>query len=127
MAKLDLVGIIVKDMGKALQFYRELGLNIPAGAENEGHVQFTTPNGYQLAWDTEEVIKSFLPDWHAPDGSRIGLAFACENAADVDATHRRLVGKGYRSHKDPFDAFWGQRYALILDPDGNSIDLFAPL
>jgi uncharacterized glyoxalase superfamily protein PhnB len=25
------------------------------------------------------------------------------------------------------DAFWGQRYATVLDPDGNSVDLFASL
>ena len=27
---------------------------------------------------------------------------------------------------EPFDAFWGQRYATVLDPDGNAVDLFAP-
>jgi len=34
---------------------------------------------------------------------------------------------GHRAHKAPWDAFWGQRYAQVLDPDGNSVDLFAPL
>lgn len=24
-------------------------------------------------------------------------------------------------------AFWGQRYAVVRDPDGNDVDLFAPL
>ncbi|MFL6036949.1 MAG: glyoxalase, partial [Gaiellaceae bacterium] len=28
---------------------------------------------------------------------------------------------------EPFDAFWGQRYATVVDPDGNAVDLFAPL
>ena len=73
------------------------------------------------------MIKSFNPDWQAPTGSRIGLAFLCESAADVDATYARLEAKGYRGHKEPWDAFWGQRYAQVFDPDGNVIDLFASL
>lgn len=27
----------------------------------------------------------------------------------------------------PWDAFWGQRYGILNDPDGNTIDLFCPL
>ena len=35
--------------------------------------------------------------------------------------------ESYEGHKAPWDAFWGQRYAMIRDPDGNEVDLFAPL
>lgn len=127
MAKPDMIGMVVKDMRKTLDFYRALGLDIPADAEKEDHVEVITPNGYRIAWDTEEVIKGFNPAWQAPNGSRIGIAFLCNDAPDVDATYARLIALGYRSHKEPFDAFWGQRYAQITDPDGNVIDLFAPL
>src|SRR5262245_48354689 len=124
MAKPDMIGIVVKDLSKTLDFYRTLGLDIPEGAEKEDHVEVKA-NGYRIAWDAEEKVKGFNPDWTAPSGEgngRISLAFLCENAADVDATHQRLVIKGYRSHKAPWDAFWGQRYALMLDPDGNTVD-----
>lgn len=127
MAQPDMIGMVVKNMRETLDFYRALGLDIPANAEQEGHVQVITPNGYRIAWDTEQEIQSFDPDWRAPNGSRIGIAFLCDNPTDVDATYRRIVQKGYRSHKEPWDAFWGQRYAQVLDPDGNVIDLFAPL
>ena len=130
MAKIDMIGIAVKDMPGALAFYRALGLDIPSEMDTEGHVSITTPNGYRMAWDTEEVIKSFDSDWTPPAENkpgRIGLAFLCDSPADVDATYKRLVGLGYRSHKEPWDAFWGQRYAQVLDPDGNAVDLFAPL
>jgi catechol 2,3-dioxygenase-like lactoylglutathione lyase family enzyme len=129
MAKPDMIGIVVKDMAKTLAFYRELGLDIPAGAEKEEHVEVKA-NGYRIAWDAQEMVKGFNPDWAAPNDNspgRIGLAFLCENAADVDATFQRLMTKGYRAHKAPWDAVWGQRYAQVLDPDGNAIDLFAPL
>ena len=73
------------------------------------------------------MIRSFDAEWRRPDGSSIGLAFACESAADVDAVHAELTGAGYASHKEPWDAFWGMRYAQVRDPDGHVIDLFAPL
>ena len=34
---------------------------------------------------------------------------------------------GHVGHLDPWDAVWGQRYATLHDPDGNSVDLFAAL
>lgn len=126
--KLDLVGIIVADMARSLAFYRVLGLDIPAELDTEGHAEITLPNGLRLAWDTQEVIRSFDPEWQpASGGHRMGLAFLCESAAAVDALYEAITAQGYAAHKEPFDAFWGQRYAQVLDPDGNVVDLFAPL
>jgi catechol 2,3-dioxygenase-like lactoylglutathione lyase family enzyme len=128
MAALDLIGIVVHDMARSLAFYRHLGWQIPAEMDNEGHVEHVLPNGLRIAWDTHAVIHSFDPTWQPPVGShRMGMAFLCESAAEVDALFNRLTSLGYRPHKAPFDAFWGQRYAQIEDPDGNVIDFFAPL
>jgi catechol 2,3-dioxygenase-like lactoylglutathione lyase family enzyme len=124
----DVIGIVVADMGKALAFYRRLGLDVPAEADNEPHVEVTRPGGFRLAWDTVETIRSFHPTWTPPaGGSRIGLAFRCDSPAEVDSTYAELMGAGYASELEPFDAFWGQRYATVLDPDGNGVDLYAAL
>jgi catechol 2,3-dioxygenase-like lactoylglutathione lyase family enzyme len=126
--RLDMIGIVVADMARSLAFYRRLGLDVPADADGEPHVEITLPGGVRLAWDTVETIRSFDPAWAAPSGSpRVGLAFLCESPADVDRAYETLVADGYEGHKAPWDAFWGQRYAVMHDPDGNSIDLFAPL
>jgi catechol 2,3-dioxygenase-like lactoylglutathione lyase family enzyme len=126
--RLDVVGIVVADMGKALAFYRRLGLDVPDSADNEPHVEAGLPGGLRLTWDTVDTIRSFDPDWVPPTGSaRIALAFRCETPADVDRMYVELVGAGYEGHREPWDAFWGQRYALVRDPDGNGVDLFAPL
>jgi catechol 2,3-dioxygenase-like lactoylglutathione lyase family enzyme len=126
--KLDLIGIAVRDMPASLAFYRELGLDIPPELDNEGHAEITLPNGLRLAWDTHDVIRSFDPDWQPRQGSPgKGMAFLYESAAAVDSAYQRLVDQGYEAHKPPWDAFWGQRYAQIKDPDGNVIDLFAAL
>jgi uncharacterized glyoxalase superfamily protein PhnB len=124
--RLDAIGLIVADMGRALAFYRRLGLDIPAEADTEDHAEATLPGGLRLMWDTEEGVRSFDPGWTRPSGSpRMGLAFACEDAANVDAVYADLTGAGYASHREPWDAPWGQRYATVGDPDGNAVDLFA--
>ncbi len=128
MTRLDAIGLAVADMAASLAFYRRLGLDIAEGAESEGHVEATLPGGARLMWDSAETIKSFDPGWTQPVGpGRITLAFLCDSPAEVDTTYAGLVEAGHEGHKEPWDAFWGQRYAQVLDPDGNTVDLFAPL
>src|ERR687889_908146 len=125
--RLDLVGIVVSDMKASLDFYRRLGLDIPEDAENEPHVDATTPSGLRVAWGSAELIQQIDPDWTEPSGGhRIALAFLCSSPDEVDAKYDELASLGH-GHKEPWDAFWGQRYASLKDPDGNQVDLFASL
>jgi len=122
------MGLVVEDMARSLAFYRRLGFDLPPEADGDPHVEAALPGGLRIAWDTVDTVRSFDPGWTPPSGGhRVALAFACDDAADVDATFRELVDAGYAGHKEPWDAFWGQRYAIVLDPDGNSVDLFAAL
>ncbi|MFB7373024.1 VOC family protein [Streptomyces sp. NPDC056222] len=124
--RLDVIGLVVSDMAASLAFYRRLGLEIPAESDTAPHVEADLPGGMRIAWDTEEVIASFDPGWSRPrGGDRIGLAFRCATPQDVDATYESLVSAGYRGHLKPWDAVWGQRYAVVLDPDGCGVSLFA--
>jgi catechol 2,3-dioxygenase-like lactoylglutathione lyase family enzyme len=126
-ATLAVIGVVVEDMARSLAFYRRLGLEVPADADGESHVEAGLPGGLKVAFDTRETILSFDPSWTPPSGSpRMGLAFACESPAEVDKVYGELVAAGYDGHKEPWDAFWGMRYAVVHDPDGNSVDLFCP-
>ncbi|UYM05222.1 VOC family protein [Solicola gregarius] len=124
--QLDMIGLIADDLTRSLAFYRRLGLEFADDAESQQHVEATLPGGIRIAWDTVETIRSFLPDFEASHGGgRIGLAFKCADAAAVDSTYEEFVADGYTGLHEPWDAAWGQRYATIEDPDGNSVDLFA--
>ncbi|GHJ31299.1 MULTISPECIES: VOC family protein [Streptomyces] len=124
-ARFNAIGLVVADMAASLAFYRRLGLDIPAEADTQPHAEATLPGGTRLLWDTVETVRSFDPEWTPPTGShRVSLAFACDSAADVDKTYQDLVAAGVRGEKEPWDAVWGQRYAVVLDPDGNGVDLF---
>ncbi|MFF0446647.1 VOC family protein [Streptomyces sp. NPDC004609] len=124
--RFDSLSIVTADMAASLAFYRRLGLDIPADAGDAPHVETTLPGGLRLLWDTEDVIRSFDPAWSRPEGGdRMGLAFRCDSPADVDSVYAELVSAGYKGHLAPWDAVWGQRYAVVLDPDGCGVSLFA--
>jgi uncharacterized glyoxalase superfamily protein PhnB len=120
------VEIVAHDLPSSLNFYRTLGLNVP---DPQGpHVEVALPGGNKLAFDTEEVIAGMHADWTPPNGpGRVAIAFGFAVPADVDAVFARLTESGHPGPLAPFDAPWGQRYATVEDPDGTSVDLFAPL
>ncbi len=126
MPELNAIGIVASDMATSIRFYRLLGLELPETPE-EGHVEAPQPNGTRLMLDSEEVVKSFLPDWSRETGNQVSLAFECASPADVDEVYARVTGGGFEGEKEPWDAFWGQRYALLRDPDGVEVNLYAPL
>jgi len=127
-ARLAFFGLVVEDIPRSLAFYRQVGLAIPADADQAPHVEFELPGGLLLVWDSVDTLKSFDPDWTAPTGGhRIAIAFSCPDPAAVDSAFTSLVELGYRGHKEPWDAFWGQRYAIVLDPDGNHVEFAAAL
>lgn len=123
--QLDAFGIVVSDMARSVAFYRRLGLDFPEGSENEDHVEAQLPGGLRYMLDTEDVIRSFDPEWKR--GESHGGAFRCESPEEVDQAYAELLGAGATGQKEPWDAFWGQRYAQLKDPDGTVIDLYAPL
>ena len=130
MPRLDVIGVIVSDLRRAVEFYRRLGLRFPGPIDpmGHGHVEAPLPGGLRFTLDAEESIRSFNPSWSPPQGGhRVAVAFLCESPEAVDRTYDELVPLGAGSYKEPWDAFWGQRYAQVMDPDGNVVDLFAPL
>jgi uncharacterized glyoxalase superfamily protein PhnB len=124
--ELNAIGIVASDMGRSIRFYRLLGLDFPE-TPDEGHLEVTLASGTRLMLDSEVTIRSFRPDWSREVGNQLALAFECASASEVDETYAAVVDAGFKGEKVPWDAFWGQRYAQLLDPDGNPIDLYAAL
>jgi catechol 2,3-dioxygenase-like lactoylglutathione lyase family enzyme len=127
--RLDVIGVVVADLQRAADFYKRLGVSFPEEIDpmGHGHVEAPLPGGLRFTLDAESSVRSFNPEWSPPEGGyRVNVAFLCESPGDVDRIYLELaeIGDGY---KEPWDAFWGQRYAQVKDPDGNVVDLFAPL
>ena len=130
--KLDAISIVTSSMPSAVQFYTALGLDLVDGGPEAPHTEFSTGT-LRLLLDTEEVMLSIDPEWTWPTGGhKMSLAFDCSTAEAVDKAFSQLTRGGEQSAvagivHEPWDAFWGQRYAVISDPDGNTVDLFASL
>lgn len=124
----DFIGIVTADLSASLAFYRLLGIDTPADQDDAPHVEVELPGGMRLAWDPVSTIQSFDPGFTLPTGeNRIALAVQADSPAEVDEAYARVIAAGHRGHAEPWDAPWGQRYSTVLDPDGNSIDIYAPL
>ncbi|GAA2214129.1 VOC family protein [Nonomuraea monospora] len=125
---LNTIDIVVSDLNASIAFYAHLGLDFKLDDHSPDHAACDLPNGLHVMLDTEAFRTPFLPGWTAPTGGpRTLLCFEFETPAEVDAKHAELTQAGYRGIAEPFDAFWGMRYATVADPDGNGIDLYASL
>lgn len=124
--RFDAIGLVAADIPRSVAFYRAIGVDVgePSGQD---HFEATLPNGTRLMWDTAELIKQIDPEWEPPTGHHLALAFACDSPADVDATFEAALAAGGTEKLKPWDAFWGHRYAQVLDPDGQPVDFFAAL
>jgi catechol 2,3-dioxygenase-like lactoylglutathione lyase family enzyme len=126
MAQLNAIGIVAADMGESIRFYRLLGLDVPE-TPDEGHVDTFLPNGVRFMLDSEETMRSFMDGWQRETGNQVGIAFECDSPAEVDEIYARVTEAGFHGDKEPWDAFWGQRYAILKDPSGVDVSLYAPL
>lgn len=124
--RLNVIEIFTADMAASLAFYRRLGLEIPEAADTELNVELKL-DGFTLVWDSIDLIKQINPGYvPGSGGPRVGLAFQCDSPDEVDRVYADLVDAGAHGEMAPFDASWGPRYAVLHDPDGNAVDLYAP-
>src|SRR5205085_12433399 len=81
----------------------------------------------RLELGTAELTRSYDPNWREPSGAATNtLNFALPSRKAVDEMYAELTSAGYAGHLAPIDAFWGQRFAIVDDPDGNIIGLQSP-
>ena len=125
------INIVVRDMKKSLAFYRLLGLSIeeiPLAEWAPHHASGVTSNGVQVEFDSLGFAKQWNP---ALDPAKLGSAvlpfFHVSSREEVDRVYARVTAAGHRSHKAPEDAFWGARYAIVEDPDGNSVGIMSAI
>lgn len=118
--RLAMVGLMVRDMPRALAFYRALGLPIPAGDDGKRFVMHRLESGVTIFWDT------FFADTYDPErtwpsgGYQVMLEFFVDDVAAVDAKAAQLVADGYHQRMAPAQTD-GPYAAMVDDPDGNVI------
>jgi predicted lactoylglutathione lyase len=129
--ELYMLGLIVQDMGKSLEFYRRLGLAIPEESEKQTHVSIKMGSGLTFfldsapsRWDPRFVGSN---DAERTDSYRSVLEFYLQTREAVDAKYAELTGLGYQGLRAPYETSFGMCFAMINDPDGNTILLSGDL
>lgn len=125
MPRLDAVAVSTTDMARTVAFYELLGFTFPKWSADDKHVEPTAQEGEpRLMIDTAELMEQLTGARPTPP-NHASFALLCDTPAEVDAIADALKAAGHQMTVEPWDAFWGQRYATVKDPDGYQIDLFA--
>jgi catechol 2,3-dioxygenase-like lactoylglutathione lyase family enzyme len=126
------LNLVVRDMEAALAFYRRLGLEIPDESvwrtETGGHhVGIEMSGGTNLDLDSPALAQEYNAGWKPASGPpRCVFSFSVETREAVNDLFAEMTGAGYAGMQSPFDAFWGCRYAIVEDPDGNHVGIMSP-
>jgi predicted lactoylglutathione lyase len=126
---LHMLNLVVGDLSASLDFFRRLGIAVPPSEDAAGpHVQLKMPGGFSLELDTAESARLWHAGWRAdPESVRVVIGFSLPSREAVDEHYAELTAAGYAGRQPPFDAFWGARYAIVADPDGNDVGLMSPV
>jgi catechol 2,3-dioxygenase-like lactoylglutathione lyase family enzyme len=124
--KLDAVGVTTTNLKKTVEFYTLLGYKFPNFKDDEDHLEPTNNNGARLMIDSAKLIKDILGEDPKPS-NHSAFALLFDSPKEVNQVAEKVKAAGFKIVKEPWDAFWGQRYCVVEDPDGYKVDLFAAL
>jgi catechol 2,3-dioxygenase-like lactoylglutathione lyase family enzyme len=123
------ISIVAADPEASVAFYRLLGLDLEDHSGAGGDIVHITVRGTKPAdLDIDSANLGEIYNAAVRDGSssRTILGFSVESREEVDALHARITAAGHPSRQVPYDAFWGARYAIVADPDGNDVGIMSP-
>jgi uncharacterized glyoxalase superfamily protein PhnB len=124
---LDQLNLVVKNMDEMAAFYEHLGMDLAQSPPGwAAHHRNTEPTpGLHFDLDSPEFAATWNEGWPA-DQHGVVIGFRLSTRNGVDALFDRLVDAGHQVQQSPYDAFFGCRYAVVSDPDGNAVGLMSP-
>ena len=123
--ELYMVGVIVEDMPRAAQFYRRLGVDVPQEHGERGARRDRDERAEVLPQHQASERQVGPRQNRGVGGYRTVLEFYLETPAVLDAKYEELTGHGYVGHCAPYNVTPKLRFAMVDDPDGNTILLSA--
>lgn len=125
--KIDAVAITSSNLAQTVKFYSCLGFQFPEFKDDEQHLEaITNPGSARLMIDSKEMIQSIIGAEPKP-GNHSPFAINYDSPIEVNEAVEKIMSAGFTIVKEPWDAFWGQRYCIVQDPDGYKVDLYATL
>lgn len=122
--KIDKVGLSSKNIKDSVKFYKILGFEFKPFEDSDQHIESTNSEGAKLMLDAEELLIELNGEATIPSNAS-AFAIEMKSPEKLDEIFKELENNGYGFEKKPWNAFWGQRYAVVIDPSGYLIDLYA--
>ena len=127
MAKLKQINLIASNLEETIGFYRRLGLHIPEDdvwrtRSGPHHANAAGGGDVDLEFDSRRLAGIYNRGFQAERG-RVMIGVELESREAVDQLWTQLISEGCQGLQPPYDAFWGSRYAVVEDPDGNPVAL----
>ena len=124
--RLSQVTLVVGSTAASADFYRRLGFAVPED-DLDVHVEIRQDAApVSLELDAVESAGLWNASWRTGTGTNVIVGVSVPDRASVDRIYADLTGAGHPGVQPPFDAFWGGRYAIVADPDGNQVGLMSP-
>jgi catechol 2,3-dioxygenase-like lactoylglutathione lyase family enzyme len=123
---LDQVNLVVSDMQRSAEFYRKLGLSLDEGGSPDWSLHHRSGGASAEGASLDLDSRAFAAQWGRVDRSGPVLGFRVPTREDVDRIYAELTAAGHAGQQPPYDAFWGSRFAVVQDPDGNPVALMSP-
>ena len=123
--RLDGFGLLVKDMGTMIRFYRDvLGFEIKE-AEDTENVYLVKDGTLFLLYGRKDFERMTHHRYEYIQGlnGHFEIALYVDTFEEVDASFHRAVEQGATAVLAPETEPWGQRTCYIADPEGNLIEI----
>jgi catechol 2,3-dioxygenase-like lactoylglutathione lyase family enzyme len=124
--RLDQLNLVVRDVQASRTFYARLGVEFEGESDPVWavhHVSGVHTDRVPLNLDLDST--SFATKWNRgwPGRPGVVIGFKVDRRDEVD----ELAADGVTVQQQPLDAFWGARYAVVSDPDGNGVGIMSPV
>lgn len=134
MSTFGQINLFVHDMTASIEFYRLLELDVadsyewPTGSGAEHIDDIRSVNGCYMALDNHPMARIWNPQFE-PDRTlgNVVIGLMVDTRDDVDRLYEIVRAAGHSVGQQPYDAFFGSRYAIVIDPDGNQVGLKSPI
>jgi len=125
--KINAVAVASSDIKRTIEFYSLLGFEFADIKDTDQHIEpAAVDNSARLMIDSKELLEEITGEDPLP-GNHSSFAIQYDSPGEIDEVCKHIREAGFEVVKEPWDAFWGQRYAVVQDPDGYKIDLYAYL
>lgn len=124
------VNFVVADLERSREFYRKLGFTFRSQSRRDVETVeawVSSDAGVTIVLHSPGFASWWDPSTPGPEAGGPQIDLEVDSPDLLDAVVGELGNSGATIARQPVDMSWGQRFAIVIDPDGYRIGLKAAL